>query len=168
MDNTTKDKAGKEAAAIDMAGKEAAATDTSQVQDNDFKYFMQDAGSLYFGARYNYIEIMEHEMVPFKIKSIIEHYISKDTQMDTSLESQFYYMTPEEFSYKTYMQLKTRVKVCILTEKKTLFGKRKMVYQDKVIPLKDFVQMNLAQKKKSGIKIQEIILSKLAMMSFTV
>lgn len=137
-------------------------------QDNDFKYYMQDTGRLYFGARYSYAELTEHEMVPFKFKSIIEHYIGKDTEPDTTLESQFYYMTPEMFSCKTYMQLKTKVKVCLLVEKKPLFGKPRMVYRNNVFPLEEFVKMNLAQKKKCGIKIQEIVLSKLAMMSFSV
>ncbi|MBD5458654.1 MAG: hypothetical protein HDR27_08805 [Lachnospiraceae bacterium] len=139
-----------------------------ELQNNDFKYYMQDTSRLYFGARYNYVELMEHEMVPFKFKSIIEHYIMKDTQPDTSLESQFYYMTPEMFSYKTYMQLKTRVKVCLLVEKKSLFGKSRMVYRNQVFSLDEFVKMNLAQKKKYGVKIQEIMLSKLALMSFNV
>ena len=90
-----------------------------EYQDNDFKYFMQDVGNLYMGARYSYKEIRENEMVPFKLKSIIEHYIMKDTQAETTLESQFYYMTEEEFSYKTYMQLKAKVKVCMYVEKKS-------------------------------------------------
>lgn len=137
-------------------------------QYEDFKYFMQDVGTLYLGAYYNYEEIIGNEMVPFKLKSIIEHYIMKDTGADTTLESQFYYMSEDEFSYKTYMQLKAKVKVCMYVEKKPLFGKTRTVYQNKVIPLEEFVQMNLAQKKKYGVKIQEIILSKLAMMAFSV
>ena len=56
-----------------------------EYQDNDFKYFMQDIGSLYLGARYSYEELMAHEMIPFKFKSVIEHYITKDTQLDTAL-----------------------------------------------------------------------------------
>ena len=139
-----------------------------EYQDNDFKYYMQDTGRLYFGARYSYAELMEHEMVPFKFKSIIEHYIMKDTEPDTTLESQFYYMTPEMFSCKTYMQLKTKVKVCLLTEKKSFFGKSRTAYRTQVFTLEEFVKMNLAQKKKHGVKIQEIMLSKLAMMSFSV
>ncbi len=139
-----------------------------KIQENDFKYYMQDTGHLYFGARYSYTELMEHEMVPFKFKSIIEHYIMKDTQPDTTLESQFYYMAPEMFSYKTYGQLKAKVKVCLLVEKKSLFGNPRMVYRNKVFTLEEFVKMNLAQKKKYGVKIQEIVLSKLAMMSFSV
>lgn len=139
-----------------------------EYQDNDFKYFMQDTGSLYLGARYSYAELMAYEMIPFKFKSIIEHYIMKDTQSDTTLESQFYYMTQESFSYRTYMQLKAKVKICLLVEKKPLFGAKKAVYQNKVMPLADFVQMNLAQKKGCGVMIQEIMLSKLALMAFNV
>lgn len=138
------------------------------ILDNDFKYYMQDVGNLYLGAYYSYEELLEHEMVPFKLKSIIEHYIMKDTSADTTLESQFYYMTPDMFSYRTYMQLKAKVKLCLLVEKKPLFGETKMVYRSKVLPLAELVQMNLAQKKKYGVKIQEIILSKLAMMTFSV
>ena len=136
--------------------------------NNDFKYYMQDTSKLYLGARYNYAELLAHEMVPFKLKSIIEHYIMKDTQSDTTLESQFYYMTQDMFSFRTYMQLKAKVKICLLEEKNSLFGKKKMVYQSRILPLDKLVQMNLAQKKKYGVTIHEIILSKLAMMSFSV
>ncbi len=141
-----------------------------EYQENDFKYYMQDVSNLYLGACFQYRELMEHEMVPFKLKSIIEHYIMKDTQIDssTSLESHFYYITPDMFSYKTWQQLKAKVKVCLLVSKKPLFGKEKVVYQSRVIPLDKFAQMNLAQKKKQGIKIQEISVSKLALMSFSV
>ena len=140
----------------------------TQYQYDDFKYFMQDVSTLYLGAYYNYEELLGNEMVPFKLKSIIEHYIMKDTQADTTLESQFYYMSEDEFSYKTYMQLKAKVKVCMYVEKKSFFGREKMVYQNIVVPLDEFVQMNLAQKKKYGVKVQEIIISKLAMMAFSV
>ena len=139
-----------------------------EYQDNDFKYYMQDVGSLYFGARYSYEELMAHEMVPFKFKSVIEHYIMKDTQLDTTLESQFYYMTDDLFSYRTYMQLKAKVKISLLVEKKPLFGTKKSVYRTRVLSLDEFVRMNLAQKKKCGVIIQEIILSKLALMAFSV
>ena len=139
-----------------------------EYQDNDFKYYMQDIGSLYFGARYSYEELMAHEMVSFKFKSIIEHYIAKDTQLDTTLESQFYYMTDDLFSYRTYTQLKAKVKISLLVEKKPLLGTKKTVYQTQVLSLDEFVRMNLAQKKKYGVIIQEIIISKLALMAFSV
>lgn len=140
----------------------------AEYQDNDFKYFMQDIGNLYIGARISYAELMENEMAPFKLKSVIEHYIMKDTQAETTLESQFYYMDKEDFSYKTYMQLKAKVKVCMYIEKKNFWGSKKMTYKNVSVPLDKFVQMNLAQKKKRGVKIQEIAISKLALMAFSV
>ena len=139
-----------------------------EYQNRDFKYFMQDTGSLYLGAKYTYQEILEDEMVTFKFKSIVEHYLLKDTDPETTLESQFYYMTPEQFSCKTYRQLKGRVKVCTLVEKKSLFGRAEVKYENKVIKLEELVGMNLAQKKKYGIVVQELILSKLSLMSFSV
>lgn len=129
---------------------------------------MQDTGSLYFGARYSYQEIMQDVNANFKFKSVIEHYIAKDTDMSTTLESHLYYMTPEQFSYRTYEQLKARVKVSVLEEKKSIFGKMKTGYRTKVVHLNELVGWNLARKKKMGLVIQELIISKLALMTFSV
>ncbi|MCM1121289.1 MAG: hypothetical protein NC416_01760 [Eubacterium sp.] len=137
-------------------------------QENDFKYFIQDTSSIYLGAKYSYTELMEHEMITFKYKCIVEHYILKDTDPETTLESQLYYMTPDQFSYKVYTRLKAKVKVSMLMRKKNLFGKEKTVYASRVMTLEDLVQMNLARKKQCGMIVQELILSKLAIMAFNV
>ena len=141
---------------------------TTDNQNNDFKYFMQDTSSIYLGAKFSYAEILEQEMVSFKYKSIVEHYILKDTDPETTLESQLYYMTPDQFSYKTYMQLKARVKVSMLVSKKRLFSETKTIYENKVLKLDELVTVNLAKKKQCGMVIQELMLSKLALMAFNV
>ena len=141
---------------------------TTDNQNNDFKYFMQDTGSIYLGAKFSYAEILEQEMVSFKYKSIIEHYIMKDTDPETTLESQLYYMTPDQFSYKTYMQLRAKVKVSMLVSKRSLFGGEKTIYENKVMKLDELVNINLAKKKQCGMVIQELLLSKLALMAFNV
>ena len=41
-------------------------------------------------------------------------------------------------------------------------------YESKVMKLEEFVKMNLAQKKKCGVVVQELVLSKLAVMTFSV
>lgn len=139
-----------------------------EAENRDYKYFMQDTGSIYLGAKLSYAEILQDEMVNFKYKSIVEHYIFKDTDPQTTLESQLYYMTKEQFSYRTYQQLKARVKVSILEEKKSLFGKKKTIYVTRTMPLSAFADMNLAQKKAQGVVIQELMLSKLGLMTFVV
>lgn len=136
--------------------------------DMDFKYIMQDTGAYYIGAKYTYEELMEHELVPFKFKAVAEHYIFKDTDPSTSLESQLYYLKGDEFSARTLMQLKAKVKVSQMVEKKSLFGKKKLAYEEKVYSVKEFYNITLAVKKATGIIVRELIVSKLALMSFSV
>ena len=46
--------------------------------------------------------------------------------------------------------------------------KKKMVYTEKILTLKELTEMNLARKKASGMIIREIIVSKLGLMTFSV
>lgn len=137
-------------------------------QDRDFKYILQDTSYIYLGARFCYEELLEEEMIAFKLKTIISQYILKDVDASTTLESHFYHMLPDTFAYKTYRELKIKIKVSIPIQKKTLTGKVHTIYKDKVYTLKDFADLNLAQKKQKGIIVREIVFSKLALMSFTV
>ncbi len=138
------------------------------IQDNDFKYVMQDTGSVYLGARFSFGELLDAEMMPFKLKAIISHYVLKEAEKETTLESQFYYLEKGTFLYETFDQLKIKIKVNVLEEKTGIFGKKKSKYVEKRLSLKELTDMNLAKKKMTGIIIREIIVSKLAMMGFSV
>ena len=138
------------------------------MQDNDFKYVMMDVGNLYLGARYNFHELLNQEMVPFKFKTIINHYILKEADKDTTLESQFYYMEKGTFLYDVFSQLKTKIKINVQEERRSLFGGDKIGYVERVLSLKEFTDMNLARKKASGVIVREIIISKLGLMTFSV
>ena len=137
-------------------------------QYQDYKYVLQDTGNIYLGAKFTYEEIMDREDVSFKIKAIIEHYITKEITFDTSLESHFYYMKPKDFAARTYEQLKVKVKVSELKTRKGLFGKEKESYTDVLYKLPQFMELSEEEKKRKGIMIQEIGISKLALMTFPV
>ena len=107
-------------------------------------------------------------MIPFKLKTILIRYVLTEASPETTLESQFYYLEENDFLYETYKQLKVRVKTQIQKEKKTLSGKTRMEYKEKIFTLQELVQMNLARKKASGMIVMEIIVSKLGMMVFSV
>lgn len=139
-----------------------------ELQDNDFKYVMMDTGNIYLGARFTYEELMDQEMVPFKLKTIIRQYFLKETTPDTSLESQFYYLENDTFLYETFKQLRIKVKVNLQVEKKSLFGKTSCKYEERVLTLKELTDINLARKKASGMIVREIIISKLGLMTFSV
>lgn len=132
----------------------------------DFKYMLQDVSRIYIGAKYTYRELMQNPETAFKFKSVIEHYLFRETDPDTSLESDFYYMVPGSFSYRTYEQLKAKVKISILADKKGRGRKKERAYTEKILSLKELVQIPLEQKKRDGIVVQELILSKFALVSF--
>ena len=134
----------------------------------DFKYVMQDTGNLYLGAKYTYGDLLASEMTPFKMKAILTHYVLKEASPETTLESQFYYLDQSSFLYEVFSQLKAKAKVQIQMEQKSFFGKKKMVYKERIFSIKDLTEMNLARKKASGMMIREIIISKLGMMTFSI
>lgn len=136
--------------------------------DTDFKYILQDAGQIYLGARFSYEELLAEEMAPFKLKTVVSQYILKEVDACATLESHFYHMTEDSFAFQTYRELKVKVKASVPERKKSLTGKERCVYKDRVYPLKEFAQMNLAKKKQAGLIIREISVSKLGLMTFTV
>ncbi|MBE5834192.1 MAG: hypothetical protein E7309_06105 [Butyrivibrio sp.] len=132
------------------------------VNEDDFKYYMQDAEKNYFGARYCYRELLNNEMVPFKFKTIIERYIKHETDEETTLESHLYYMTREESNYRVYKQLRARVRVFQFKKNKT------DVYMEKLYPIDKLVQMTPQEKEEAGMIIRELVISKLALFAFVV
>ena len=136
----------------------------------DYKYVMLDTAFLYLGAKYNYQEIVENEEIPFKLRTIVERYIIPEIGGETTLESDLYYMQEKDFTYRTLMQLKAKVKVSRLVTKKGFLGlgKPKRVYETVMIPLAEFAKLSKEQKERDGIFIQELVINKLSLMAFAV
>ncbi len=136
----------------------------------DYKYVMMDTAFMYLGAKYSYGEIVENEEVPFKFRTIVERYIIPEIGEETTLESDLYYMKEKDFTYRTYRQLKAKVKVSRLVTKKRFFGlgKAERVYETVILPLAEFAGMSKEEKERDGIFVQELVISKLALMSFAV
>ena len=135
-------------------------------QYEDYKYVMQDTYQLYLGSKYSFREILDNEEIPFKFRLIVERYLYQDMDPDTTLESEFYYMTADHIQYRIFKQLKCKVKANVIVTKRSLTGAVKKSYTTQAIPLQKLVEMTPAQKESVGMVIQEIMCSKLAMMSF--
>lgn len=141
-----------------------------QADNRDYKYVMQDISTMYLGAKYTYDELIEEKDIPFKVKTLVNRFIGPELEKENlalknvTLESHFYYMEGSGFAYQTYLQLKTKVKFSILQEKKGFGGKVKKQYTTKVMKLDEFVKMSPDEKEKQGVFIQEISMSKLALM----
>lgn len=134
------------------------------VNDDDFKYCMQDLERNYFGARYSYDELLKNEMVPFKFKTIIMKYIKEDVDMDVTLESHFYYMTKETYDYRVYKQLRSRIRVSQYKNK----NKHEKGFTEKVYTIENLVKIPTEEKEQMGIIVRELIISKLALFGFSI
>ena len=131
----------------------------------DFKYVMVDTSRIYLGAKYTYGELLENEDVAFKLRTIFERYIMPELSGDTTLEEHFQQMGREkDFSYRTYKQLKIKVKISRPVEQKGFFGKVTKKYLSEIVSLDDFMEM----KQAGDVLVQEIVFGKLALMSFAV
>lgn len=132
----------------------------------DYKYHLQDTGNLYIGAKYTLEEIIDEEMIPFKFRLIVERYILPEADLQDTLETHLYYLEPKSFLVKIYKQLKAKVKINIIEDKRSLFGSSKKQYTTKMVTMEELSAMSVAEKEEKGIVIQELRMSKLALMTF--
>lgn len=132
----------------------------------DYKYCMQDVSNLYVGSRYTMRELLEDENVSFKFRLIVERYIMPECDPEDTLETHLYYLDEKSFNVKIYRQLKARVKVNVIQEKKSLTGRVTKEYTTKVMPVDQLVKLSVGEKEQIGMVVQELILSKLALMGF--
>ncbi|MBO4982368.1 MAG: hypothetical protein J6C84_10860 [Lachnospiraceae bacterium] len=131
----------------------------------DYKYSMQDVSGLYIGTRYTFGELLKEEMIPFKFRLIVEHYILPKADLEDTLETHLYYLEPDSFLVQIYTQLKARIKVNVIEEKKTPFGKPKKQYVTKIMTAQQLVGISPTEKERLGMVVQELKVSKLAMMT---
>lgn len=134
----------------------------------DYKYCMQDVSTVYVGSKYTFEELLEDENIPFKLKLVLERYVCPDYDPEDTLETHLYYLEEKSFIVKIYRQLKARVKVNLLVDKKSLFTKKgsHREYTTKTIPVEELVRLSVEEKERVGLVVQELSVSKLALMGF--
>lgn len=130
------------------------------------KYSMQDTGNLYVGSKYTLEELINEDEIPFKFRLVVERYVLPEADLQDTLESHLYYLDAKSFLVKIYGQLKAKVKINIIDEKKTLFKAAKKQYVTKFVTVAELAAMSVAEKEVKGIVVQELKMSKLALMTF--
>ena len=131
----------------------------------DFKYSMQDVSRVYVGCKYSFAELLDDDDLLFKFRLIVERYILPEADSEDTLESHLYYLGSESFAVKLYNRIKARVKVSVIEEKKSLFGKVKSQYVTKQLTVDELVSIPPEEKERQGMVIQELSVSKLALTS---
>lgn len=123
----------------------------------DYKYNMQDTTRIYVGSRYTFQELLDEEDLLFKFRMVMERYILPEADLEDTLETHLYYLKPESFLVKIYRQMKARVRISVIEEKK----KR---YVTKQLTVEQLVAIPPEEKERQGMVIQELSVSKLTLM----
>lgn len=130
----------------------------------DYKYGMQDTGRIYVGCKYSFEEFLEEEDVPFKLRLIVEKYVMDKVSPEDTLETHLYYLDQGSFLVRLYRQMKTRIRVNVIEEKKRLLGGSRKEYVTRQLDIDQLVRITPAQKEAEGMVIQEFSVSKLALL----
>ncbi len=130
----------------------------------NYKYCIQDVSRIYIGCKYTFAELLEEEAIPFKFRMLAQKYILPEADLEDTLETHFYYLGPEGFLPKLYGQMKAGVKVNVLEEKGGLFGKGGKRYVTRQLDIAKLTAMPPADKEAAGLVIQELSVSKLALL----
>ncbi len=132
----------------------------------DYKYCMQDISTVYIGTKYTFQELLDENTIPFKFQLLVERYILPEADLEDSMETHLYYLQEKSFLVRIYEQLKAKVKINIIEEKKSITGKTKKEYTTKVIPIRQLTTMTVEEKERAGVVVQELAINKLALMGF--
>lgn len=133
--------------------------------DRDFKYAIQDTSHLYLGARLSFQEILEWEDVPFKMKSIVHKYFMEDAQEDDGFVQLFARLQDKSFAYRVCKQLRMKVKAGKYQVKVNRKGEEERRYKSKIYSLDEYLSLI---KEEKELIIEEISVSKLALLAFSV
>lgn len=132
----------------------------------DYKYSIQDVGRIYVGSKYTFGELLDEEEIPFKFRLVMSRYILPEADLEDTLETHLYYLAPESFLVKIYRQMKAKVRVNVLEEKKPgLRGEAGAVrqYVTRQFTVEELAGVSPGEKERKGYVIQELSVSKLAL-----
>ncbi len=134
--------------------------------ENDFKYVVQSFGAFYIGARWTYGEMLEHEAIPFKWKAVVKHYLLKEAAPDTTMENHIFFMTEQDFAYETFKELKAKFKMSVWAppDKRHKSGH----YESREYTIEEIVKDAALHERMDTVVVEELKLSKLALMAFAV
>ena len=141
----------------------------------DYKYSVQDTARIYVGCKYTFGEFLEEEEILFKFRLVVQKYILPEADLGDTLETHLYYLTPNSFLGKLYRQMKAKVRVIVIEEKKPFLGigvkgaggqtgaERKKRYVTRQLTVEELASVPPGEKERQGYVIQELSVSKLAL-----
>lgn len=139
-----------------------------EIQNNDFKYVIQDTNCIYFGRELTYTEMMDKEDVPFKFKAVISAHIAREIDLNKKMAEHILEISESAFSYRIFEQLRLTVRVCYKVSAKGFGGKIKEKWVHKACSIGQFCKEYRDKTMQSEVMIEDFSISKLALLALSI
>ena len=125
------------------------------INDNDYKYVIQEVSKTMIGARYSFAEIMECDRVPFKFQTIVDRLILEYSEPERTIGDEIMGLTKKDKNFRIFENLKVRV---------ACYVKAGDGFKDKSFKLDELAGLGAEEKKE--MMVHEVTISNLALMAF--
>lgn len=131
-----------------------------QLNENDYKYVIQDFSNYYIGARFSYKELAENDNTPGRFKDALYRVFYKETDQNMTIGEHLLQLNDSSMCYLAFSQLRIRIKVTALIQKADKKGNLKETYETKDYSLDDFLKEKENWEDPQQYLIQEISFKK--------
>lgn len=130
------------------------------LNENDYKYVIEDFSNYYIGARLSYQELADDENTPGRLKDAVYRTFFKEISPSVTIGEHLLTLDDSSVCRMAYSQLRIRVKVTTLLQKTDKKGKLKEVYETKDYSLDEFLKQEEIKENPDQYLIQEICFKK--------
>lgn len=131
-----------------------------RLNEDDYKYVIQDFSNYYIGARFSYKELAENDNTPGRLKDALYRVFYKEVDQDMTLEEHLFHLNESSMCHLAFSQLRIRIKVTSLTLKEDKKGNLKESYETKDYSLDEFLKEKENWEDFDQYLIQEISFKK--------
>jgi hypothetical protein len=131
-----------------------------ELNEQDYKYVIQDFSNIYIGARFTYAQLVENDDTPGRLKDTIYRIFYKEVSPEISVGEHLLSLQENSVCYLAYAQLRLQIKVTCLVQKEDKKGNFKEEYETRDYSLADFMKQEDIRKNPDRYLIQEISFKK--------
>lgn len=130
------------------------------LNENDYKYVIEDFSNYYIGARLSYQELADNENTPGRLKDTVYRTFFKETDPSVTIGEHLQGLQDTSICYMAFSQLRIRIKVTSLMQKPDKKGNLKDVYETRDYSLDEFLKQEQIKENPDNYLIQEISFKK--------
>lgn len=130
------------------------------LNENDYKYVIQDFSKYYIGARLSYQELVDNENTPGRLKDAVYRTFFKEINPSMTIGEHLFKLEDASVCRMAFSQLRIRIKVTALMQKEDKKGNLKEIYETKDYSLNEFLKQEEIKENPDQYLIQEICFTK--------